>query len=84
MTGVIALVILGVVLLAYYRFRVERAWRWIYAGGMVASLYLLVFVGVVQAFQKIAPLNRLAPTQTELPFAAAQVENAIGLVSPKV
>jgi len=71
-TGAIALVILAIVLVAYYRFRVARAWRWIYAAGMVASLYLLVFVGVVQAFQKIAFLSDLAPTQSELPFVVAQ------------
>jgi hypothetical protein len=71
-TGVIALVILAVVLVAFYRFHVAQSWRWIYAAGMVASLYLLVFVGVVQAFQKISLLNGLAPTQSELPFLIAQ------------
>ena len=70
--GILALIILAVVLLAYYRFQVAKAWRWIYAAGMVASLYLLVFVGVVQAFQKIAFLNGLAPTGSELPFVIAQ------------
>jgi hypothetical protein len=70
--GVLALAILALVLLAFYRFHVAKAWRWIYATGMVASLYLLVFVGVVQAFQKIAYLKGIAPTGTELPFALAQ------------
>jgi hypothetical protein len=72
-TGAVALAILVVVLVAFYRFRLARAWRWIYAAGMVASLYLLVFVGVVQAFQKIAFLGDLAPTQSELPFVIAQL-----------
>ena len=70
--GVIALLILAVVLLAAYRFHQARSWRLIYATGLVASLYLLVFVGVVQAFGKIAVLKGLAPTGTELPFALAQ------------
>jgi hypothetical protein len=70
--GAIALVILAVVLAAFYRFRLAGAWRWIYAAGMVASLYLLVFVGIVQAFQKIAFLKALAPTGSEPPFAVAQ------------
>ena len=70
--GVIALLILAIVLLAYYRFHVAKSWRWIYAAGMVASLYLLVFVGVVQAFQKVAFLNGFAPTGSELPFVIAQ------------
>lgn len=72
-TGVVALVILAVVLLAFYRFHAAQAWRWIYAAGIVASLYLLVFVGVAQAFQKIAFLNGLAPTGAETPFLVAQV-----------
>lgn len=70
--GIVALVILAFVLVAYYRFHAAKAWRWIYAAGMVASLYLLVFVGVVQAFGKIAYLKGLAPTQSELPFVIAQ------------
>ena len=70
--GVLALIILTIVLVAFYRFHVAKAWRWIYAAGMVASLYLLVFVGVVQAFQKIALLNGLAPTGSELPFVIVQ------------
>jgi len=70
--GALALVILAVVLVAFYRFHVARFWRWIYAAGMVASLYLLVFVGIAQAFQKIAFLKRLAPTGSEPPFVVAQ------------
>jgi len=49
------------------------AWRWIYAGGAVIALYLNVFVLIVQSFQKLAPLEALAPTQTEPPFLIAQV-----------
>ncbi len=40
---------------------------------MVASLYLLIFVAVVQAFQKTPSLHALAPTGTEPPFAITQV-----------
>jgi hypothetical protein len=38
----------------------------------VLSLYLNVFVAVVQAFLKVPFLNELAPTQKEPPFAIAQ------------
>ena len=72
-TGAIALVILAAVLVASRRLHVAQAWRRVYAAGMVASLYLLVFVGVVQAFQKVAVLHALAPTQSEQPFLAAQL-----------
>jgi hypothetical protein len=39
----------------------------------LAALYLNVFVGVVQAFQKLPFLQPLAPTQSEPPFAVAQL-----------
>lgn len=39
----------------------------------VISLYFNVFVLVAQAFQKVPALKALAPTQSEPPFAVAQV-----------
>jgi hypothetical protein len=39
----------------------------------VVSLYLNIFVLVVQRFGKVSALNPLAPTQTEPPFAITQV-----------
>jgi hypothetical protein len=71
--GAISLIILAVALVALYGFRLVGAWRWIYVVGAVAALYFNVFVGVVQAFQKLAFLQPLAPTQSEPPFAIAQV-----------
>ena len=49
-------------------------WRVVYVACAVLALYFNVFVGVVQAFAKLAPLKALAPpqTQTEPPFAVAQ------------
>jgi hypothetical protein len=71
--GVISLVVLAAAVLALYVFRLAGAWRWIYVATAVAGLYLNVFVGIAQAFQKIAILQPLAPTQTEPPFAVAQL-----------
>jgi hypothetical protein len=70
--GVISLVVLAVAITALYTLRLVGAWRWIYVATAVLALYLNVFVGVVQAFQKLAFLNTLAPTQTEPPFMIAQ------------
>ena len=53
-------------------FRLAGPWRWIYIVGAVLALYLNVFVLVVQAFGKLPPLHRLAPTGSEPPFAIAQ------------
>jgi hypothetical protein len=70
--GVISLVALGVAILALYGYKLAGSWRWIYVATAVFALYLNVFVGVVQTFQKVAFFHALAPTQTELPFALAQ------------
>jgi len=71
--GVILLVLLAVAVAALYAFRLAGAWRWIYIGSAVAALYLNVFVGVTQAFQKLSFLQPLAPTQSEPPFLIAQL-----------
>jgi hypothetical protein len=71
--GIISLVVLAAAVLALYVFRLEGPWRWIYVAGATLALYLNVFVGVVQAFQKLAFLQPLAPTQAEAPFIVAQV-----------
>jgi hypothetical protein len=71
--GVVALAILGIAVVARYAFHFAGRWRWIYASGIVMSVYLLAFVGVVQAFQKVPFLSAAAPTQTELPFITAQI-----------
>jgi hypothetical protein len=70
--GILACVILAVALFALYKEHLVGAWRWIFAITAVASLYLNVFVLVVQSFVKVAALNALAPTQTEPPFALTQ------------
>jgi hypothetical protein len=71
--GTISLVLLIVAVAALYAFHLAGAWRWTYVGTAVAALYLNVFVGVVQAFQKLPFLASLAPTQSEPPFLIAQL-----------
>jgi hypothetical protein len=71
--GVISLIVLAVALFALYGSHLFGAWRWIYVVTATTALYLNVFVGVVQAFQKIPFIARLAPTQSELPFLVVQL-----------
>jgi hypothetical protein len=71
--GVISLVVLAIAIPALYGYRLAGSWRWIYVAGAVLALYLNVFVGVVQAFQKLPFLQPLAPTQSEPPFLVAQL-----------
>jgi hypothetical protein len=71
--GLLSLVILTFALLALYVNHLAGAWRRIYIVTAILALYLNTFVGVVQAFQKIAFLRAFAPTQKEPPFIIAQL-----------
>jgi hypothetical protein len=71
--GIISLVVLAVALLARYPMGLAGAWRRIYVVSAAIALYLNIFVGVTQAFLKLPALNALAPTQSEPPFAVAQL-----------
>jgi hypothetical protein len=70
--GIISLVVLAVAIFALYSRRLSGSWRWIYVISAIVALYLNFFVGVIQAFQKIPPLNALAPTQSAPFFIATQ------------
>ena len=71
--GVISLLVLAVAILALYVYWLAGAWRRIYVVSATVALYLNVFVGVVQAFQKLPFLKPLAPTQSEPPFFITQL-----------
>jgi hypothetical protein len=73
LTGVVALLIMAPTLYALYREHLHGAWRTVYIIGAVASLYLNVFVLVVQLFQKVPVLQPLAGNPPAGPvFGAAQ------------
>lgn len=76
-TGVIALIVLAVAILALYVRKLEGAWRAIYAVSAVLSLYFLIFVLIAQFFMKVPALKALAPTLSEPPFAYVQAANLI-------
>jgi hypothetical protein len=70
--GILSLLLLAVAVLALYGRRLAGFWRPVYVVTAMISLYLNVFVLIIQAFQKIGPLHALAPTQSELPFVVVQ------------
>jgi hypothetical protein len=74
MVGILSLVLLAIACIALYAMRLAGPWRWIYVVTALASLYLNVFVGVIQAFLKIPTLHALAPSvpPSEPPFAVIQ------------
>ena len=69
----ICLVLFVPALLAQYVFNFAGAWRWVYVISMALNVYFLFFVLVAQLFNKVEALRALAPTQSEPPFAIAQV-----------
>jgi hypothetical protein len=79
--GVISLAALIPALVALWIFHLAGVWRWIYVGGTVIGTYLLLFVTIVQAFEKVLALAALAPTQTEPPFAIAQLVGFVVFVA---
>jgi hypothetical protein len=71
--GITSLVLLAVAIVARYARHLAGAWRWIYVVTAMISLYLNVFVLIVQLFQKVPVFKALAPTQSEPPFAVVQL-----------
>ncbi len=70
--GILSLLVLAVCLFALYYKRLNGPWRRTYVFTAVAALYMNVFVLVAQLFAKVPALKEVAPTQSELPFKAAQ------------
>jgi hypothetical protein len=74
MVGILSLVLLAVTCFALYVEKLSGAWRSIYVVTAMTSLYLNIFVLVIQAFLKVPALHALAPSvpPSEPPFAILQ------------
>ena len=74
MIGIISLVLLAIACLALYGRKLAGSWRWIYVVTAMTSLYLNIFVLVIQSFLKVPVLHALAPSvpPAEPPFAIVQ------------
>ena len=74
MIGILSLVLLAIACIALYVMKLSGAWRWIYVLTAMVSLYLNVFVLVIQSFLKVPALHALAPSvpPSEPPFAVVQ------------
>ena len=72
--GALSLVLLAVACFALYVQKLSGGWRSIYVLTALISLYLNVFVLVIQSFLKIPALHALAPSvpPSEPPFAIVQ------------
>jgi hypothetical protein len=74
MIGIVSLVLLAIACLALYGMKLAGPWRWIYVVTAMVSLYLNIFVLIIQGFLKVPALHALAPSvpPAEPPFAVAQ------------
>jgi hypothetical protein len=59
--GALSLVLLAIACIALYGKKLFGAWRWIYVVTAMISLYLNIFVLVIQGFLKVPALHALAP-----------------------
>jgi hypothetical protein len=71
--GILSLLTLPFVILARYWKHLAGAWRGVFVVGTVLTLYLNVFVLLVQLFQRLPALLAAAPTQEEAPFLVTQL-----------
>ena len=78
-TGVVATLFFLIGLIALYGKQLYGKWRWLYTISTVISLYLNVFVLIVQSFEKVKLINPAAPMvgppfapPTDFQFAVAQ------------
>jgi len=70
--GVLSLLVLAPTLLALYRHRLAGGWRWIYAAGACALLYLNMVILVLQLFAKVAALRAMITGPSDPLFLAVQ------------
>jgi hypothetical protein len=71
--GILSLVVLAIAIVARYVGHLRGASRWLYVVCALIAQYFNCFVLVVQLFRRVTALQALAPTQSEPPFAVAQL-----------
>src|SRR5467141_530469 len=74
MVAILSLVLLAIACIALYGMKLSGPWRSVYVVTAMTSLYLNVFVLIIQAFLKVPALHTLAPSvpPSEPPFAIVQ------------
>src|SRR5271167_1262600 len=77
MVGILSLVLLAIACIALYAMHLAGRWRWIYVVTALVSLYLNVFVLVIQSFLKVPPLHALAPGNPPAGPAFAAVQGVV-------
>ena len=79
-TGIISMIVLALAVVALRVKRLDGPWRRTYVISAVAAQYFNFFVLIVQSFRQVPFLHALAPTESEAPFAIAQLLALVGFV----
>jgi hypothetical protein len=77
MIGILSLVLLAVACIALYAMKLSGVWRPIYVVTALASLYLNVFVLIIQSFLKVPALHAVAPGNPPAGPAFAVVQGIV-------
>ncbi len=75
--GILSCVLLAIACIGLYAMKAAGPWRWIYVLTALVSLYLNVFVLVIQSFLKIPPLHEIAPGNPPAGLAFAVVQGIV-------
>jgi hypothetical protein len=77
LVGILSCILLAIACIALYAMKAAGPWRWIYVLTALVSLYLNIFVLVIQSFLKIPPLHEIAPGNPPAGPAFAVVQGLV-------
>ena len=80
-TGIISMIVLTLAIVALRVKYLQGPWARTYAITAVMAQYFNFFVLIVQSFRRVPVLHVLAPTESEPPFAIAQLVALIAFVA---
>src|SRR5688572_29021252 len=72
-TGILSMIVLALAIVALRVKHLNGPWRRTYVITAVVAQYFNFFVLIVQLFRRVPSLKALAPTESEPPFAIAQL-----------
>jgi len=78
--AILSLLVLPIAIYARYGRHIAGRWRLVYVISAMIAFDFNMFVLVVQSFLKIPPLKAIAPTQSEPPFAVAQLAMLLAFI----
>jgi len=78
--GILSTAVLLLAAIARYGGHLRGVWRGTWVIAAILALYFNFFVLIVQSFEKVPALRRLAPTQSAMPFKLTQLVALAGFI----